>query len=222
MLFTKILVAEDTDSNKKGVVDTLIELSVPTVHQSQFCDDAFLKIKKASLDGTPYQLLISDYHFTPSHGRNNITSGKELISKVKEVQPDIKVIVFSVEDKQPIIKFLLDELKIDGYVCKGLYGLKELTKALYSVSKDQIYTCPVSSTILQQKNVLKLDAYDKQLLRLLADGLKQSEISDYFKSKNITPNSIRSIEGHISKLKDEFNATTPAQLIYIANSLGLI
>ncbi|HCO85486.1 MAG TPA: response regulator, partial [Arenibacter sp.] len=60
------------------------------------------------------------------------------------------------------------------------------------------------------------------LLLFLAQGHKQNEISALLKAKGIAPNSIRSVEANISKLKDYFNASNTTQLVYIATSMGVI
>ena len=222
MIYSKIFVAEDLDSNNLGMVATLEKMGIATIEQSQFCDNALLKIKKAIIDFEPFEVLISDLCFNTAHGKKNISSGQELISEVKKIQPNIKVIVFSVEDKQSIIESLMEDQQIDAYVCKGLNGLKELKNAIEALSKNKKYSCPVATASLQQKNILELDIYEQKLLELLANGYKQSEISELFKKKLITPNSVRSIETSISKLKDSFNASTTPQLVYMASSLGLI
>lgn len=222
MKFTKVLVAEDTDSNNLGIVAKLKSIGIEKVEHVQFCNDAHLKIKKALFDKDPYQLLISDLSFVNPRGASKLNSGEELIAAAKETQPDLQVIVFSVLDKQTIIQNLLDNLEVDAYVCKGLNGLKELKNAVDVVAQNQKFTCPVATAVLKQKNVFTLSAYDQKLLKMLANGHKQSEISNNFKLKNITPNSIRSIEANISKLKDAFNAKNSHQLVHMATSLGLI
>jgi len=90
------------------------------------------------------------------------------------------------------------------------------------VTKGDIYRCPVSEDAFRQKNVLQLDFYEIQLLKLLSQGYKQEEISNYFVQNNLTPNSKRSIEDKLRKLREDFNAKTNIQLIYTAKQLDLI
>jgi len=132
------------------------------------------------------------------------------------------IIVFSQYDEQATIKPLIEEVNIDGYVCKGLNGLKELEKAIVNVAMNKKYTCPVATASLRQQNVLQLNDFQQQLLKLLAEGNKQTQISEIFIAENIEPNSVRSIETNISKLKDAFNATNTTQLVYMASNFGLI
>ncbi len=222
MTFTKVLIAEDIDISNEGIASKLSALDIAQVEQSQSCDNALLKIKRALHDGEPFQLLISDLSFVSHTPEPKLTSGQELITEVKRIQPNIKTIAFSVWNKQQIIKELIEDIKADAYICKGLNGFKELTKAINALAKNETYICPIATASLQRKNVFELTEYEKQILQLTAKGFKQQDISDYFKSKNITPNSRRSIEDHLSKLRDNFNASTTPQLIYLAQSLELI
>ena len=222
MNFTKVLVAEDTDSNNFGIVTKLKAVGVATIGQSQYCDDALLKLKKAQYDLQPYQLLISDLSFINPHRKSLLKNGEALIKAAKKAQPSLKVIVFSVIDKRSTIQDLLEKQGVDGYVCKGLNGLKELENALSALFVGERFTCPVATAVLSQKNILELSDYEQQLLRLLANGYKQSEISAHFKARGTNPNSIRSIEANVSKLRDTFDAKNSHQLVHMATSLGLI
>ena len=53
-------------------------------------------------------------------------------------------------------------------------------------------------------------------------GLEQKEIHEALKIKNISPNSISSVEKRIKILKENFNANNPTQLIAKAKDFGLI
>jgi DNA-binding NarL/FixJ family response regulator len=222
MKLNRVFVSEDIDSNNLGVVTMLQKLDYNIIGHSQYCDEAFLKIKKAAIDHTPYDLLITDLSFENPSKNNKINGGKELIAAVKAMAPEIKVIVFSVEDNQSTIKSLFEEHQIDGYVCKGLYGLKELQNCIEAIADNHQYTCPVATAVLHQKNVLQLSSYEEEILLLLAKGFKQNEISKLLKEKDISPNSVRSVEANISRLKDYFNATNTTHLVYVVSNLGLI
>jgi len=222
MKFNKVFVSEDIDSNNLGVVTTLQKFGYNDIGHAQYCDEAFLKIKKAVIDNKPYELLITDLSFENPSRNSSITGGQELITAVKAISPKIKVIVFSVEDNQSMIKSLFEAQEIDGYVCKGLYGLKELQNCIEAIADNTKYTCPVSTAVLQQKNVLELSSYEQEILLLLAKGFKQNEISTLLKEKDISPNSVRSVEANISKLKDYFNASNTTHLVYVVSNMGLI
>ena len=46
-MFQNVLIAEDQNTINKGVERTLIELNIPNIITTQYCDDAHLKIKCA-------------------------------------------------------------------------------------------------------------------------------------------------------------------------------
>ncbi|WP_299444110.1 response regulator [uncultured Aquimarina sp.] len=222
-MFKKIIIAEDIDSENLGIVSSISTSTQAAVETTQSCDKTLSRIKEAIKHDQPYELLISDLSFNlDTRISHRIKTGKQLIKVVKNIQPNIKIIVFSGEDKPAIIKSLFENNHIDGYVCKGLYGLSELKKGITQVYEGNSFSCPVSKNALHQKNVTQLDHYEIQLLRLLANGYKQDEISYQFAEKGIEPNSKRSIEDRIRKLRQDFDAKTTVQLIHLVDGMGLI
>ncbi|MEQ9583433.1 MAG: DNA-binding response regulator, partial [Arenibacter sp.] len=148
MQISRIFVSEDIDSNNLGVITMLQGLGFTQIGQSQFCDESLLKLKRALMDGNPFHLLITDLSFDNNRAKKTLHNGHELIAAIKAVQPEIKVIVFSVEDNHSTIKSLFEDQKIEGYVCKGLNGLKELRNCIEAISQNKPYTCPIATTVL--------------------------------------------------------------------------
>ena len=95
-MFKKILIAEDTMSTNDGLVKSLSPI-VPNIETAQYCDEALLKIKKALQNKSPFELLLTDLSFDNTYRERKLTSGESLITAVKEVQPNIKIMVFSME-----------------------------------------------------------------------------------------------------------------------------
>ncbi len=222
-MFTKVLIADDIDFNDLGAAQILNELDVVEIHYAKYCDEALLKIKKANLDGTPFQLLISDLSFKADHQLNQLNSGEELIVAAKKQCPDLKIIVFSIEDRAHRIKLLFDALHIDGYVIKGrntLYDLKRAIQKTYNNEPENI--SPELLFLLQDKTTSEIDNYDVQLIKYLSIGISQENIESEFKKEGISPNSKSSIEKHINKLKIYFKANNTVHLVAIAKDLGII
>ena len=222
-MFNKVLIAEDLDSISIAVIQALEELSIVEIHHSKYCDDAFLKIKKALHDGAPYDLLISDLSFKPDHRENRLASGEELIQAVKKIQPDIKTIVFSIEDKSFRIKSLFKNLGIHAYVSKGRESIPELKKAIQRIYNNQ--EIEFSSEVeyaLRDKSLFEIEAYDITLLKSLAKGFTLDDISSEFKDSGIIPNGSSSLEKRINKLKIYFKASNNVHLIAITKDLGLV
>lgn len=222
-MFTKVLIADDIDFNDVGAAQILKELDVPEIQYAKYCDEALLKIKKAYIDGAPFQLLISDLSFKEDHQVNKLNSGEELIAAVKQLFPSIKIIVFSIENRAHRIKLLFDELNIDGYVLKGrntIYDLKRAIQKAYNNEPENI--SPELLSLLQDKTTSEIDNYDVQLIRHLSLGLSQEKMETVLKQEGISPNSISSIEKRVNKLKIYFKANNTVHLIAIAKDLGII
>ena len=222
-MFTKVLIADDIDFNDVGAAQILKELDVPEIQYAKYCDEALLKIKKAHIDGTPFELLISDLSFKEDHQVNKLNSGEELIAAVKQLFPNIKIIVFSIENRAHRIKLLFDELNIDGYVLKGrntIYDLKRAIQKAYNNEQENI--SPELLSLLQDKTTSEIDNYDVQLIKHLSLGLSQEKMETVLKQEGISPNSISSIEKRINKLKIYFKANNTIHLIAIAKDLGII
>ena len=222
-MFHKVLVAEDLDSISITVVQALEELSIVEIHHAKYCDDAFLKIKKALHDNMPYDLLISDLSFKQDHRENRISTGEELIDAVKKIQPNIKTIVFSIEDKSFRIKSLFNNSGINAYVSKGRNSIPQLKNAVQNIlNSDEKIISDELSHLLKDKSILEIEAYDISLLKLLSKGLILDEIALEFKNSEISPNGTSSIEKRINKLKIYFRASNNVHLIAIAKDLGLV
>lgn len=223
-MFKKVLIAEDLDAISQTIIQTLKSLSITDIHSVKYCDDAYIKIKKAQIQNEPFDLLISDLSFKQDHRENKITNGEELITAVKKNQPDIKTIVFSIENKSFKIKSLFNNLAINAYVLKGRNSIKELKKTIENVynSDAKIFSPQLTANTTIEKSIIEIDPYDISLLKLLSKGLIIHEITLEFKNSEIHPNSNSSIEKRLNKLKTYFKANNNAHLIAIAKDTGLI
>jgi DNA-binding NarL/FixJ family response regulator len=222
-MFRKVLLAEDFDSISIAVVQALNELNIHEIDHAKYCDDAYLKIRRAIKDNTPYDLLICDLSFKTDHRENKLNSGEELITAVKKVIPQIKTIVFTIEDKSFRIKSLFVDLGINAFVAKGRNSIPELKKAIERVyNEDSLFVSPELLHSLRDKSLIEIEPYDISILKLLAKGLILDEIILNFKKSGITPNGSSSIEKRINKLKVYFKANNNVHLIAIAKDLGVI
>ena len=222
-MFKKVLVAEDFDSISITVVQALEELSVSEIHHAKYCDDAFLKIKRALLDNVPYDLLVSDLSFKTDHRENKLNSGEELIAAAKKVQPDLKTIVFSIEDKSFRIKSLFNNLGINAFIAKGRNSIPELKNAISGIFNEETKIISAElSTALKDKSLIEIESYDIEILKLLSNGYILDEISSEFKTLGIIPNGSSSLEKRINRLKIDFKANNNVHLIAIAKDLGLV
>lgn len=221
-MFKRVLVAEDMDSINQAVSIVLKDLGITEVLHFQYCDQAWLRAKKAIKDNHPFDLLICDLSFKQDFRKEKITSGQELISILKNEDPNLKVIVNSIENHPQTVRDLWDSGNIDAYVCKDRYGLKDLKEAIKMVSKNKPYNSPSIENALKQKNLLSLNEFEIIIVKYLSNGYTQDEIQRELKKKNIKPSSRSAIEKRLKELREEFKANTNPHLIGIMKDLKLI
>lgn len=222
-MFKKVIIAEDLDAMNLGIQQVLKDLNILDFQHSKFCDEAFLKIRAAIQQNEPYDLLISDLSFKADHRKPEIANGDELVQKVRELQPDIKIIAYSVEDKSYRIKSLFEDADVDAFVLKGLNSIEELKKAITIISTtDQKFISPEVASALQEKNNFEIDDVDIKILKYLSAGTSQDEIIEIFKTSDIKPNSKSAVEKRLSKLKDFFKANNTVHLVSITKDMGII
>jgi DNA-binding NarL/FixJ family response regulator len=220
-MFKKILIVEDEEVANLGVMSALENLHIQNFDFVNYCDEALQRLKMANKDYKPYDLLIADLSFNKDHIPQILNTGQELIRESKKNQPDIKVIVFSVEKRAKIIDDLYKIYNINGFVSKARNDGKELRNTIRKVFDGETV---IPQEILNAIRNLpfELDTYEIKLLELLAKGYKQNEIRTYLKENHMPPYSIRSIEKKLNELREIFDARNNIEMIVICKDVGLI
>lgn len=221
-MFKKVLIAEDFESFNISIQKVLNDLNVNDPSYAYYCDDAYLKVKAALQDEVPYDLLISDLSFEEDHREQNLKGGKDLIAAVREIQPDLKVIVFSVEKKPDMVDNLFKEYKINGFVAKGREDSRELKIAIETVYEDQKYIGLNLKRTIKDKNTFEFTSYDVTLVSLLANGVLLKDIPARLKESDIKPASLSSVEKRLTILKESLQVINNHQLISFFKDLGSI
>jgi len=222
-MFQKVLVAEDKDFINSGIKSELKKIKIHHIENIQYCDEALLKLKRGHLDKAPFDLLISDLSFEEDYHQQDIKSGLELIKRVREEFPELKIIVFSIEDKSYTIQSLFKNYGINGYVWKSRDGLRELKQAINVVfDSEKKYISPRVVPAISKNSAIEITEFDVFILECLSQGYQQEQISEMLKKKKMSPTSISAIEKRLKILKEQFNANNPTHLISIAKDLGLV
>jgi len=223
-MFQKALIAEDFDSNNRSLAKLLRKnLKIPTVVSTFYCDDALKKSQKALLvDNDPFELLITDLNFLEDHRTKKLTNGRELVGALKKLQPNLKTIIFSMENRPSTIKQIITTYNIDSYIVKGPCDLEELEKAIQHIAMGESYFSRELQMSLKSDDLLVLSSYDNMILEYLSKGYTQKETATLFQQKNIKPSSLSSIEKRINTLFETFNARNIPHLISLLKDLGLI
>lgn len=222
-MFKNVLLVEDIDSIGHGIALKIKQdLCIKHIVVAQYCDDAYLKFIKAEKDKIGFDLLITDLSFKKDHRESSITSGEQLIKKLRDRDYNVPIIVYSIEERPTVIKKLIDWYGVDAYVFKGRNSTKTMIDAIKSIEKGKRFISTELANVLRNKEVFTLEEFDTILLHQLSKGCTQEEISIHLKEKHISPSSLSSIEKRLNRLKEELKAKTTIQLIANAKDLGLI
>lgn len=223
-MFQKVLIAEDHESINFSLQKTLGELGIAhdVKNYVYYCDDALKRIKKALNEEKPYDLLITDLSFDEDYPEQLIKDGPALIKAAKALQPSLKVLVFSIENRNHIAKNLLTELNIDAYVPKGRRDAQDLKVAIETISNNKIYLSPNLKKAVSEQSPYQFSAYDIALISLLADGIPQKNIPHYLQEKNLKPAGLSSVEKKLAGLRSALNIYSNEQLVAYCKDLDII
>lgn len=222
-MIKKVLIAEDIDSVKTGIIAILNDRFDFEIDYANTCDNAYLKIVRAIQDNEPYDLLITDLYFKVEEFiSQKLTNGEDLINASRKIQPNLKSIIYTIEIRPLFLKRLKSESFVNGIVLKGHKSLLELCNAINAVESNSNYFTYEVESILKNDASDTITSYDIKILELLANGLTQQEISEKLKSKNIKPSSVSAIEKRIGELKHKLRANNSIHMVAIAKDMFLI
>jgi len=222
-MFKKVLIAEDHESISISVQKTLTDLGIEYNARDYvyYCDDALSRVKKAISENQPYELLITDISFDTDIPQELI-GGRDLIKAVKAIQPDMKTLVFSIENRMAVASTFINELGVDAFVPKARGDAKDLKIAIEALTRNSIYFSPN----LRQRNGMQqpfeFTAYDKTIIHLLAQGTAQKDIPLHLQKTNIRPAGLSSIEKRLHIIKSTLDISNNEQLVAYCKDLKVI
>lgn len=221
-MIKKVLIAEDHESANLSVQKTLESLGNIQPDYVYYCDDALLKIKKGMQDGLPYDLLITDLYFEQDGQAQQLSGGSALIAAARQIQPDLRILVFSAESKAAVIGMLYEKERIDGYVRKARHDARELKEAIDSIAKHQRYFPRHLMQLVKQKNTYEFSEFDLTIISLLAGGMLIKDMPDHLIKNNIRPSGLSSIEKRFNHIKEAMSFNNNEQLVAYCKDMGLI
>lgn len=213
-MFQKVLIVEDHQTMNYSMQRTLEDLGIPNDIRNSvyYCDDAFGRIQKAIKENLPYELLVTDLSFVDDLPVQAIKDGKALIKAAKAIQPSLKVLVFSSENRLAEAQTLFNELAIDAFVPKGRGDTQDLKLAIQAVFENKKYISVHLKKAINEK-VYFFEPIDKAILNLLVKGIQQKEMQPHLVAMNITPNGLSSIEKRLKMIREALEMTSNQQLI---------
>ena len=221
-MIDKVIIAEDHESSNLSLQKVLEEMRIQQSDYVFYCDDALTKIQLAKQKGEPYDLLITDLLFDADGTVQKIGNGFDLIRSVRVIQPDIRIVVFSGEDRPAIIDKLFTQYEVDAYVRKARHDIKELKAAFDAISKGERYYPRALAQLVKQANAYEFTEFDITIVRLLSQGYQQKEISEYLRIEEVKPSSLSSIEKRLNQIREELGFTKNEQLVLFCKEAGIL
>jgi len=212
-MFKKVLIAEDHQSTKLSVEQTLTNLGISESQYVYYCDDAMSRLKRSHQENKPIELLITDLSFDDDGQKQRINTGRELIQEAKDLQPALKVLVFSAESNPAVIKDLFEQLSIDGFVCKGRNDAIDLNNAIKMIADNKKFVPLQFRPSVRQQNSYDFDDFDTIIISQLALGTKLKAIPLFLEKQGTKATSLSSVEKRLNLIKEAFSFSTNAQLI---------
>ena len=202
----RCLIADDHPAMVEAVGEVLVENGLEIVGRARDGEEALAAIK----DLAPAVAVVDV--------RMPRLSGIELARRVQREAPDTSVILYTAYGDRALITEAIDA-GVRGFVLKEA-PLADLVRAVEIVARGGTYVDPVLAGILASPELTgKLPALtqrERDVLRLLADGLSNEEIG---KRLFISPETVRT---HVRKAMDKLNADTRTQAVATAIRQSLI
>jgi len=199
-------VADDHPALLTAVTDVLAEVGFDVVGTARDGREALDKIKAMQ----PRIALVDV--------RMPRLSGVEVARELSRVAPDVGVILYTAYGDRALLTEALDA-GARGFVLKEA-PLADLARAVRTVADGGTYVDPVLAGVLAAPAVTDslpaLTRREREVLRLLADGLSNEEIG---KQLFISPETVRT---HVRKAMDKLDADTRTQAVATALRQSLI
>jgi DNA-binding NarL/FixJ family response regulator len=198
-------VADDHPAVLRSVCDVLIDAGVDVVGRASNGEEAAAKI-----EATRPAVAVVDV-------RMPRLTGIEVASQVSRTAPETAVILYTAYGDRALLSEALDA-GVRGFVLKEA-PLQDLTRAVDMVAGGAVYVDPVLAGVLasaESERMPQLTKREREVLRLLADGLTNEEIG---KRLFLSPETVRT---HVQKAMRRLEADTRTQAVALALRQSLI
>jgi len=203
---TSCLVADDHPAVVEAVADVLSEHGIEVAGRARDGHEAAQKI-----EASQPQVALLDLRMPG-------LSGIEVARRVGRSSPGTAVILYTAFGDRALLTEALDA-GARGFVLKEA-PLAEVVRAVELVASGRTYVDPVLAGVLSSsaatEKILQLTQRERDVLRLLADGMSNEEIG---KTLFISPETVRT---HVRKAMAKLDADTRTQAVATALRQSLI
>lgn len=172
----------------------------------------------ASAKSETPDVVVADIHLP---GEDGIT----IAARIMEMRPATKVVFLSSDEDIALVRRALDAGG-KAYLLKD-NAAQDLIRAIEAVVQDGVYLSPEIAAALVKDyrkrdvsvapgNGVVLSEREREILRYIADGLRNKEIADHLKISH------KSVETYRSRLLKKLNYTSTAELVRYAIREGIV
>ena len=150
--------------------------------------------------------------------------GIEVTTEIKSSYPEIKILIVTMYNRQEFVKSLM-EIGVDGYILKNA-GRDELVRAIHSLNKGEpFYSKEITKTVImsyQKQRVfdntmdIQISDREKDIIRLISDGLSTQEIGEKLFLSTHTINT------HRKNILSKLNVKNSAGVIRYGIQTGIV
>lgn len=179
-----ILIVDDHPMTVNGYVNVLSEEKIEGYElvftKATDCEKAYNIIHQRKDDGIPFDIAYLDLSLPP-YAEKNIFSGMDLGKLMREQMPECIIIILTMHSESSLIDRLIKEINPQGILCKSDIDIDEFVNAFRIIFSGDTYLSSKIVKSLKDKvfDNYNLDAYDKQILMRLTEGIKTSDIPNY-------------------------------------------
>lgn len=143
-------------------------------------------------------------------------NGIDFCKELKEAYPDLKILTLTSHNEYSIVKQMLDN-GVSGYLVKNA-ETREVIEGIETVYFGDIFLCHEVDLLIKNRpsNAVWLTERERELLKLVAEGLTNAEIGDRI---FLSPETVR---GYRKNLLYKLDAKNTAMLVKIAIDQKLI
>ena len=132
--------------------------------------------------------------------------GLEATRKILRKNPDIKIIVLTINIKIDYVEMLFDSKKVEGYLDKNL-DIQTLDFAIKQVLSGKTYLAPELKATIERGRWYILSERQRQVVELLTKGLAKKQVGDHLYI------SANTVDAHVKNLFKLFQVNTTQELV---------
>ncbi|MFV8341995.1 response regulator [Flavobacterium sp. XS2P39] len=218
-----ILIVDDhpmtVDSYSNLLSDNQFQKNTPNFIKSYNCQDAYNQIFFHLQQDTTIDLALLDISLPP-YKEFNIENGIDLASLLRENFINCKIVLLTMHSEPLTVDKIIKDINPEGFVSKNDISFESFPIICKKIISGDIFRSPTiqeSQRDLFKRNI-NWDKHDSQILILLSEGVKTTNLPDYI------PLSMSAIEKRKANIKEQLlmGKGSDRDLINKAKQLGLL